>query len=877
MNVAFSSLADLSTHGTQTIASLSRRAAHSLRRGLVPILTLIVVAPAAVLAEAQVLNPFGALAPFQNQSQNQSQSQPNQTYPGVDPARGTSGAGLPLNGQTDPGRQQQGSDPTRRGPTGPFDRPSPPPDRPTEFQQLVALSTGRQLPIFGSSLFREAPSTFAPVDNIPVTPDYVLGPGDELRLQVWGQVNQQGSFIIDRTGSIAVPQLGTVHVAGLRFADATPFLRGQFGRVFRNFDLNVNLGQLRSIQVFVVGQARQPGSYTIGSLSTLVNALFASGGPLPQGSLRDIQVRRGNTTITHFDLYDLLLRGDKSSDIPLAPGDVIFIPTAGPQVAVTGSISNPAIYELRGETRLDQLLDLAGGRTSTAAGSSVRIERIVDRSARSVLEVDLSAHPELPLTSGDILTVNSIVDRFQNAVTLRGNVANPGRYRWHPGMRVTDLLPDRDALVTRNYWIRRSQLGLASADLVPAPVTLSGTQQPGTEQPGPQQAAVQSLPQSTGQPGVQQPSPEGTVSLSPGSTLPATGQSGTTPSRAAASANGGGNAVAAAALAGTDSTFQPRNDVVLSAPDIDWSYAVIERQDSRDLKTVLLPFNLGRAVLDGDATQNLELQPNDVVTIFSTADIRVPSTQQTRFVRLEGEFASAGVYSVQPGETLRQLLTRAGGFTPDAYLYASEFTRQSTRRVERQRLDDYANQLEAQVSAATSGNAARAISDRDAAAAQDSASSARTAISRLRQLEPVGRIVLQLKPDSRGIESVPDLALEDGDRFIVPKVPSNVYVEGEVYSANAFVFERGQHSVRYLRLAGGPNREADRRRSFILRADGSVFSRQYGSIEHATIFPGDTIVVPPIINKRAILRDLVDISNIIGGFGVGVAAIEVLK
>ena len=226
---------------------------------------------------------------------------------------------------------------------------------------------------------------------------------------------------------------------------------------------------------------------------------------------------------------------------------------------------------------------------------------------------------------------------------------------------------------------------------------------------------------------------------------------------------------------------------------------------------------------------------------------------------------------------MRGLLARAGGFTPDAYLYASEFTRQSTRRVEQQRLSEYADQLEAQVSAATAGSNARALNDRDAAAADAQAADARGAIARLRRVSPVGRIVLELKPDSRGVESVPDLALEDGDRFVVPQVPSNVNVEGQVYSANAFVFERDQRVVHYLRKAGGPDRQADRKRAFVLRADGSVLSQQYGNVKHAPIFPGDTIVVPPMIDKRAVLRNLVDIASILGQFGVGVAAINLLR
>jgi protein involved in polysaccharide export with SLBB domain len=334
----------------------------------------------------------------------------------------------------------------------------------TEFQQFVAETTGRALPIFGAGMFTAPPSTFAPVDNIPVTPDYVIGPGDELRLQVWGQVNLRGSFVVDRTGSVALPEVGTIHVAGLQFSQLSDFLRAQLARVYRNFDLNVNLGQLRSIQVFVVGQARQPGNYTIGSLSTLLNALFASGGPTPQGSLRDIQVKRNGVTITHFDLYDLLLNGDKSRDVRLEPGDVIFIPPAGPQVAVSGSVTTPAIYELRDERSFNQIIALAGGLTSVAAESRARVERIFHHAQRSVIDVDLASTDNAPVQDGDIVNVSSIVDRFQNAVTLRGNVVNPGRYVWRPGMKISDLIPDREALITRDYYRRQTQLGQPSAD-----------------------------------------------------------------------------------------------------------------------------------------------------------------------------------------------------------------------------------------------------------------------------------------------------------------------------------------------------------------------------------------------------------------------------
>jgi polysaccharide biosynthesis/export protein len=714
----------------------------------------------------------------------------------------------------------------------------------TEFQQVIAASTGRVLPIFGADLFNSTPSTFAPVDNIPVTPDYVIGPGDELRLQIWGQVNQSGSFVVDRTGSISLPEVGTIHVAGLQFSQLSDFLKSQLGRVYRNYDLNVNLGQLRSIQIFVVGQARKPGSYTIGSLSTLLNALFASGGPLPQGSLRDIQVKRGSETITHFDLYDLLLHGDKTKDVRLEPGDVIFIPDVGPQIAILGSVTTPAVFEVRGEKTFNQAIALAGGMTNVAAGTHVRVERIYKHAERSELDVDL-ASADTPLQDGDIISVSSILDRFQNAVTLRGNVANPGRYQWHDGMRISDLIPSREALITRNYYQHHDQLGQNNLDY-------------------------------------RGPLPEGSLGLQTGAVAEAAED------RGIVGANGGGNSVGATLTAG-NRTFSATTDVILSAPDIDWDYAVIERQNTNDLTTSLLPFNLSKAVIDKGPSQNLELLTGDVVTVFSKADIRVPSSRQTKFVKLEGEFAASGVYSVHPGETLRQLLVRAGGLTPDAFLYASEFTRDSVRRVERQRIIEYADALEGEITARSANLASSALTDRDAAAAQESGAQARATLNRLRQAQPTGRIVLQLNPDAKDLNALPDLSLEDGDRFVVPRTPATVSVQGQVYYANAFIFQKGKRVKDYLYLAGGADRNADKKREFILRADGSVVSYQYTSslgqralfakrnFEDIAMLPGDTIVVPPTVEKGSVLRNMTDIASIISGFGLGAAAINVLK
>ena len=774
--------------------------------------------------------------------------------PAASPAQATPASALPQaqtpTQQQNPQTQQNPSDQNRtqndrrttaddrnqqREPT-----PGIVPEAPTEFQRMIAESIGTPLPIFGASLFAGPPSTFAPVDNIPISPDYVIGPGDELRIQLYGQVNLQSNFTVDRTGNISFPEVGTIHVAGIRYDQLSGFIKSQLGRVFRNFDVAINLGQLRSIQIFVTGAAARPGAYTVSSLSTLLNAVFASGGPLPQGSMRDIRLIRGAQTVVHFDLYDLLLKGDKSKDIPVQAGDVLFIPPAGMQVAIAGSINNPAIYEITPGTTVNQLIDLAGGETSVALGKQVRLERVFEHTMRSI--VDVPRDNNVVLAAADIVSVGAILNRYADAVTLRGNVTSPGRYVWHPGMKITDLVPNREQLITRDYYRRRNALGNSSnADYQgSAPVAASNG------------------------------------SLAAKGDSNAVANAIVSGNATASGAANGGNSVGEA-LTSSNNVFGAQNDLILSAPDIDWSYAAVERLDLKTLTTSLTAFDPGRLYKEDDQSQNLSLLPGDVVTFFSTADIKVPTSQQTRYVKLEGEFVASGTYSVLSGETLRHLLARVGGFTGDAYLYSSQFTRKSTQRVQQQRLNEYADSLDAQISVLSSTNNARAISDRDSAAINASAAEARQAVARLRRIVPLGRIVLELKPDSHDLNSIPDLPLEDGDRFVVPRTPSTVSVEGQVYSANAFVFDPSRRERDYLRQAGGPDRQADKKRIFILRADGSVYSRQYGNVDHATLFPGDTIVVPPQLAHRALLRDLVDIASVVSGFGLGAAAIEVLK
>jgi protein involved in polysaccharide export with SLBB domain len=308
---------------------------------------------------------------------------------------------------------------------------------------------------------------------------------------------------------------------------------------------------------------------------------------------------------------------------------------------------------------------------------------------------------------------------------------------------------------------------------------------------------------------------------------------------------------------------------------------VIERINPNDLSTSLIPFNLGKAVLEGDAQNNILLRPGDVITIVSKDDFRIPQEKQSNLVRLEGEFNFAGVYKVQPGETLRQLVSRVGGISNQAYLFGSEFTRVATQKDQQKRLDEALTRLEQDVQRAAATRAASVITPEDAGALQSQAESQRQLITRLRQLRPTGRIVLEL-PQNATPKDIPDLHLEDGDRFVVPPRPSMVNVFGSVYNESAFIYKPQKRVSDYLAQAGGVTRDADSGAIYVLRADGSVISKRQGgflagSLEGLQPMPGDTIVVPEEFDKTTLMRNLKDFAQLFYQFGLGVAALEVLR
>jgi protein involved in polysaccharide export with SLBB domain len=674
----------------------------------------------------------------------------------------------------------------------------------TEFQQFVAASTGRKLPLFGYNLF--SGSRFSSLKNVPVPADYIIGPGDEIVMQIYGLLDADARLTVDRNGQISVPKVGTFRLAGTRASQLEAVLRSQISKTYANYQLSATLGQLRAMQIFVVGQARQPGVYTVSGLSTLVSALFEIGGPSANGSLRNIQLKRDGKLISTIDMYQFIRQGDKSADTQLRAGDVIVIPTAGPRVAVLGAVDAPAIYELKSaQEPMADVLTYGGGVLSLTTPHKVLVERIdtaQGRAPRTVEDRALDANGlKSTLRDGDVVTLFKISPEFANAVTLRGNVASPLRYAFRPGMRVSDLIPEREALIQGDYYVRKNAM----------------------------------------------------VQFESGAVV------------------GGARVI---------------NDVKNLLEEINWDYAVVERLDPKEVRSLLIPFNLGKAVREKDPANNLELLAGDVVTIFGVNDVPVPLEKRTQFVSIGGEVKVPGFYQLKTGETLTQLIQRAGGLTNDAFAYGTVFTRESTRRQQQANLDLAVRRMEADIASQTASELQNITGSDKATGVEAQVQSQRVLAARLKGLKASGRISLEMTP----INPVyPELKLEDGDRIIVPNSPDFIGVVGAVMAETSFIYRANTTANNYLARAGA-TRDAEVDSAMIIRADGSVetdlsaanswFGRGT-TVLTRPMYPGDTLFVPEKVDRRTgyskFIQGAKDWTSILYQFGIGAAALKTLR
>jgi polysaccharide biosynthesis/export protein len=741
---------------------------------------------------------------------------------------------------------------------------------------LRLRNTGEEaLKPFGYDLFEGVPSTFAPVSDIQVPMDYVVGPGDTLQVQLYGNEPAAYQLTVGRDGRVNFPKLGPINVSGMSFLNARAAVEQRVSQGLVGSHVSVTMGDLRSIRVFVLGEAEKPGSYTVSGLSTMTNALFVSGGAKKIGSLRNIQLKRNGKLVTVLDLYDLLLRGDTSGDRQLMPGDVIFIPPIGHVVSVDGAVQRPAIYEVRGEKTVADAVQIAGGLLPDADEKIAQMERILPSSVHQMQNIDLTseASRKMLLANGDKLRIPLIRPTLENSVSLTGFVFRPGNFEYKAGLHLSDILGSFDELrpsADRHYiMIRREVPPEQKVQVISADLDLALSARHGAGDPALQprdKVYVFDLSASRERiiaPVVRdlelQATPEQPAQLvTVDGKVKAPGKYPLQPGMHVADLIRAGGSLEDAAFGGQAELTR---------------YSV----DSGDARqTALIAVDLA-AIRRGEADANIELRPYDVLVIKP-----IPQWDQPGTIVLTGEVRFPGKYPIHRGETLKSLLTRAGGFTDLAFPEGAIYIREELKQRERDLLDLLVNRMQSDLAALTLESVSSSVATSNANAGNSAATSiaiGQQLISQLREAKPVGRLVLDIEKVMRSrVGSSDDVELRDGDRLLVPKRTQEVTILGEVQSPTSHVYEAGLKRDEYLAKSGGITQKADYKRIYVVRANGDVISGErhgwFRRSQAIDIHPGDTIVVPLDTEKIRALPLWQAVTTILYNLAVALLAVR---
>ncbi|GGZ00538.1 sugar transporter [Shewanella fodinae] len=822
---------------------------------------------------------------------------------------------------------------------------------------------------FGYYMFAGSPTTFAPVSDVPVPTNYMVGPGDTVKVQLYGKDNEQYDLTVTRDGVLQFPGLGPINVSGLSFSELRDVLSKQIKQQMIGVDSNITMGELRSIRVFIAGDAYKPGSYTVSSLSTITQALFVSGGVSDIGSLRNIQLKRQGKVVATFDLYKLLLDGDSSKDLPLRSGDVVFIPASGPTVSVSGDVQRPAIYELRPNETFGDVVKMAAGLKPGAYPKSSTVERYNSNGLKTVISVDLTTvtGQKIVAKDGDYLRVKGASSEYDNAVTLLGATVRPGIYQWVKGQKVSNLLPtiNGDLLpgADLNYALVVRQINavgdISVLQFSPAKaVTHPDSNDNLLLQPKDKIVIFNASDNSRSRYQLNRLVKERiyklqklnkelsavvNVSLNEGSKNNSNlvnadlFQSGFAQLEQAKVMQR--TQLAGVVINGDDATDEPtlvsnevekmlsqlfndRGLIKLSAefnrqellyPIIaklksqsrageeakvvavngqvryDGIYPLAENANVSDLIAAAGGLKEGaytqraeltRTVTDANSSAithinvnieqaiklqagaNIGLLPRDVLTVMKT-----PEWQDTQVVEIRGEVKFPGVYSIRRGETLEQVLARAGGFTDNAYLPSAVFVRDSIKRQEKIEIKQLADQMRRDI-------ATRGISKEGTVVNYDDA---QKMLADLENIKAVGRLVIDLPAISLGITQA-DLQLENKDVLYVPAKKQTISVMGEVQHPSTHRFKSGLTLNQYIEMAGGTRKRADTERIYVIKADGSVMMphNSFWFSSEDNLAAGDTIVVPLDTEYKDSLTLWSQVTSIFYNSAVALAAIATL-
>ena len=771
-----------------------------------------------------------------------------------------------------------------------------------------------ELTLYGIDLFANEPTTFTPTINVPVPPDYVVGPGDEIVVQLFGKENQEHRLLVGRDGAITIPTFGPFNVASKSFSEVKNTLSEKIREQVIGVDVRVSMGELRSMRVFVMGEAYRPGAYHISSLSTITNALFVSGGVSEIASLRNIQLKRNGQTVTEFDLYDLLNNGDSTNDVQLRGGDVVFIPPVANTVTVDGQVRRPALYELNGETRLSQVINLAGGKLPEGFEQAISIKRFING---AYIQVTANLNEkDIEIKSGDIITVPKVTPFVSNSVTLMGAVARPGKYEYTSGMRISQLLgqPSKDLLEqadltyvlilrdmnsNRDLEVLQTDLTRLFAEPDKMDVELQSNDRVlvfskiesellgdiNLDDLAYTSEELEKREKEAWEKRIEEKLFWKSVGLGEESNLDLDDEelqslqsqtlvelSETEKERvleyrdATYFSRKRMLAPVIAKLREQAKFGQPLQLVeVAGQVKVPGLYPLTKGATERELiiaagglteSSYPLKSEITRTLVNGGSAASIRhitfspaeamkgsgtqaLVSKDRINVFS-----IPSWQEELKVNIRGEVEFPGEYTIRRGESLADLLVRAGGLTSYGEPEAAIFTRESLKEQERVNLKNLTEELRKQI-------ASESLRRQSGAGAMVSYDEAKKLLRDLTRAEPVGRLVIDFASLVDG-NSNSDVILENGDSLYVPGKSQSVNVIGEVYVPTSHLFTSGLSYEDYISRSGGYRSLADKSNTYIIRANGSVeipgrsgsFWFSSASNGSSTIMPGDTIVVP---------------------------------
>jgi len=726
--------------------------------------------------------------------------------------------------------------------------------------EKVIVDKNSKLVRYGYDLFAGVPTTFAPATDIPVPVDYIVGPGDSMQIQLLGKVNESIELSVGRDGRINFPELGPISVAGLKFSEAKNLVQQKVSEQMIGVRAVISLGVLRSIRIFVLGEAFKPGSYTVSSLSTMTNALFVSGGITNIGSLRNIQLKRQGQLISTLDLYDLLQKGDTRNDARLLPGDVIYIPPVGRTVGIQGEVKRPAIYELKKEKSLNQLISLAGGYSANAFPNISYITRKSRSGFTTVLDVDLTqaSSKVTSLKNGDLVEISTVLDVLEDVVELKGAFHRERAVKWHKGLRLSDVIHSakdfkenvdlnigliiRKELPLRKLTVLHFDLHkILNADLEGSSANIQ----------------LQPLDQiiTFGQDGARIETLEPIIKV-------------------LMEQHSGGVLSKIVEIGGNvrfPGTYPLTKDmdvmylVLLAGGLGEASYlgnAELTRRDLSDQEVATINhinINLADQLL---GKESFKLNAKDKLAIYTT-----PEYRDNLNIVLQGEVRFPGTYEFRQGEMLSQVIERAGGFTANAHIQAAFFTRADLKIQEARQLEGLKMKMRGDI-------AASELED-SAAGKGSSLKDAESLLAALSETKALGRLVISLEDivSSR----VDDIQLKKGDRLLIPTLRQEISVIGEVQHAASHLYNNEWTLEDYLEKSGGISSRADDDRIYVVKADGSVFlPNQSGWLTHQNenLSPGDTIIVPLDSDRIKSLTLWTNVSQIVYQLALGAAAIS---